>query len=158
MNVVEHGVLHHACFLVENVEKTARRLNGSLGIGPWGIWTLQPESCRLRGEPVEIRFRVAIAPVGNAQYELIEPLSETGLYAEQMREKGPGFHHTCIAYPSMGDLQNAREHLLKQGRPLVQEARLGEAGAFCYFALEELDSFLELLCLAALPRPEITIE
>ena len=158
MDIVGSGTLHHTCFIVEDVEKTARQLKDGLSIKPWGVWTITPESCFLRGESVDVSFKVAIAPVGNANYELIQPLSGRSIYAECLTAKGPGFHHTCIAYPSLKEMRDAREALEKQGRELLQSASLGDLGEFCYFDLPEMGSCLELLYLTALPRPDLTIE
>ena len=41
MKITESGTLHHTCFVVHDVEKTAAALAES-GIGPWGIWTIEP--------------------------------------------------------------------------------------------------------------------
>ena len=158
MNILESGTLHHTCFVVEDVEAAARQLKSSLSIKPWGIWTITPEDGELRGQKASFSFRVAIAPVGNANYELIQPLSGDSVYAEALAAGGPGFHHTCIAFPSREEMRTAKNELMRQGRELLQSASLGKLGEFCYFDIPETASCLELLYLTALPRPEKTIE
>jgi len=158
MDLIGSGTLHHTCFIVDDVEKAARKMKDSLSIKPWGIWTITPEDCEVRGEKVPFSFRVAIAPVGKANFELIQPLSGKSVYADRLSADGPGFHHTCIAYPSLEEMHSAKKELLKQGRELVQSASLGKLGEFCYFELPEIGACLELLYLTALPRPDKTIE
>ncbi len=158
MDLIGSGTLHHTCFIVDDVEDAARKMRDSLTIKPWGIWTIRPEDCELRGEPSPFTFRVAIAPVGKANFELIQPLSGNSVYSECLAANGPGFHHSCIAYPSLDEMHVAKKELLKQGRELVQSASLGDLGEFCYFTLPEIGACLELLYLTALPRPDRTIE
>jgi len=156
MAVATSGTLHHTGFVVHDVEKTAAALSESLGIGPWGIWTVEAPATTVRGRDVPFTFRVAIAAVGDGAYELLQPLSGESIYVEHLKEKGEGFHHTCIAYGSHDAMREAKAELVRQGRELVQSGDLGEAGEFCYFEIAETGSLLELLYLQESP-PEKTI-
>jgi len=73
MGVVSSGTLHHTCFVVNDVEKTATALAESLGIGPWSVFTIEPAATTVRGRDVPFSFRIAIAPVGDSSYELLAP-------------------------------------------------------------------------------------
>ncbi len=157
MPVTDKGTLHHTCFVVNDVEKTARSLADKLAIGPWGIWTIAPEVSQVHGRDVPISFKLAIAPIGDSNYELIEPLSGESVYKEHLRTKGEGFHHTCIAYESMEAMRAAKDELVEQGRTIVQSGGMGDAVEFYYFDIEETGEVLELLYLAELPPPEKTI-
>ncbi|NNF04539.1 MAG: VOC family protein [Rhodothermales bacterium] len=158
MSVTDSGTLHHTCFVVNDLEKAAQRLADTLGIKPWGVWTIQPVSGTLRGRDASFSFRVAIAQVGGSSYELIEPVSGDSVYVEHLRSNGEGFHHTCIAYETREAMQSARDELTRQGREMVQSGDLGETGEFCYFDIAETGALLELLYLAELPPPDMTIE
>jgi hypothetical protein len=37
MTMSSPAALHHTCFIVRDLEGTARALSASLGIGPWNI-------------------------------------------------------------------------------------------------------------------------
>ncbi|HEX7625616.1 MAG TPA: VOC family protein [Gaiellaceae bacterium] len=156
MGVTESGTLHHTCFVVHDVDKTAAALEQSLGIGPWLIFDVEPHATTVRGQDVPFTFRVAIAAIGDSNYELLAPLTGESLYVEHLATKGEGFHHTCIAYSSAEALQAAKAELLGQGRDLIQGGRVGERGEFCYFEIAELGSILELLYLEP-PPPETII-
>jgi catechol 2,3-dioxygenase-like lactoylglutathione lyase family enzyme len=157
MGITESGTLHHTCFVVHDVEKTAAALSESLGIGPWGVWTIEPPVTTVRGREVPFSFRVALAAVGDASYELLAPHTGDSIYVEHLAEKGEGFHHTCIAYATREAMQAARAELLSQGREIVQSGDLGEGGEFCYVEIPETGALLELLYLAGMPPPETTI-
>jgi catechol 2,3-dioxygenase-like lactoylglutathione lyase family enzyme len=156
VRVIESGTLHHTCFVVDDVEKTAAALAESLGIGPWGVWTIEPEATTVRGRAVPFSFRIALAPVGDSSYELLAPLAGESIYVEHLAANGEGFHHTCVAYPSRDAMQAAKAELLLQGRELVQGGEVGE-GEFCYFDLPETGALLELLYVPEMPPPEKTI-
>jgi catechol 2,3-dioxygenase-like lactoylglutathione lyase family enzyme len=157
MSVVSSGTLDHTCFVVNDVEKTAAALAESLGIGPWGVWTIEPAGTTVRGRDVPFSFRIAIAAVGDSNYELLAPHTGESIYVEHLEAKGEGFHHTCIAYRSHEALREAKAELIHQGRELVQSGDFGDAGEFCYFDIPETGALLELLYLKEQPPPETTI-
>jgi hypothetical protein len=112
--------LHHTCFLVRDLEGTAQRISDALGIGPWNIWTIEPAECRVHGRESRFSFRVALATVGGGTFELITPHSGRSVYEEHLEKHGEGFHHTCLAYPSLEALREAKTELRRQGRELIQ--------------------------------------
>lgn len=156
MGVADSGTFHHVCWVVNDVDKTARALADSLSLS-WQLWTIEPEVCVVRGRETRFSFRVAIAPVGDANFELLAPLSGDSVYVEHLSSRGEGFHHSCLFYGSQGALQEARDELSRQGRELIQSGGLGDLGEFHYFELPETNSILELLYLRELPPPEMTI-
>ena len=157
MAVATSGTLHHTCFVVHDVEKTAAALAESLGIGPWAVFTIEPAATTVRGLDVPFTFRIAIAPIGDSNYELLAPLTGHSIYVEHLEANGEGFHHTCIAYSSHEALRAAKAELTSQERELVQSGDFGEAGEFCYFDIPETGALLELLYLKEMPPPEKTI-
>jgi catechol 2,3-dioxygenase-like lactoylglutathione lyase family enzyme len=157
MGVADSGTLHHTCFLVRDVEKTAHALAESLSIGPWNVWTIEPTESTVRGEAKPFSFRVALAEVGSGNYELLAPHVGESVYTEHLEKHGEGFHHTCLAYPSLEAMREAKSELLGQGRELVQSGSVGDAAEFAYFMIPEIGSIVELLYLGELPPPEKTI-
>lgn len=152
--------IHHTCFLVRDLEGAAQGMADSLGIGPWNIWTIAPPESRVRGVASSFSFRVALATVGGGTYELITPHSGRSVYDEHLEQHGEGFHHTCLFYPSIKAVREAKEELLRQGREAIQEGNGGDMFEFAYFHFPEINSFVELLYLdaAQLPPPEVIIQ
>jgi Glyoxalase/Bleomycin resistance protein/Dioxygenase superfamily len=91
--ITESGTLHHTCFVVHDVEKMAVALAES-GIGPWAVCTIEPVATTVRGRDVPFSFRVALASVGGASFELLVPLAGSSIYDGHLADKGEGFHHT----------------------------------------------------------------
>jgi hypothetical protein len=150
---------HHTCFLVRDLEGTAQQLADALGIGPWNIWTITPAECSVYGQASPFSFRVALATVGGGTFELIAPHNGRSVYEEHLDKHGEGFHHTCLFYPSLEAVRQAKTDLLRQGRVLIQEGSAGDVFDFAYFLFPEIGSVVEVLYLdaAKLPPPEAVI-
>jgi methylmalonyl-CoA/ethylmalonyl-CoA epimerase len=159
MTMPSPAALHHTCFLVRDLEGTAQSLTDSLGIGPWNVWTIEPAECRVHGQQSPFSFRVALATVGGGTFELITPHTGHSVYEEHLEKHGEGFHHTCLVYPTLEAVREAKAELLRQGREMIQEASAGEVFDFGYFTFPEIGSAVELLYLdvSKLPPPEAVI-
>ena len=88
--------------VVRDLDAAMRTYVHDYGIGPWEIFGFDPgkvADMREDGEPVERSWRLAIAQVGQVQWELIEPLDEESVYARFLAEQGGGLHHVGVAVP-----------------------------------------------------------
>jgi methylmalonyl-CoA/ethylmalonyl-CoA epimerase len=159
MNKALPAALHHTAFVVRDLEGTAQRLADALGIGPWNIWTITPAECTVHGQSSPFSFRAALATVGGGTFELVTPHTGRSVLADYLEKYGDGFHHTCLAYPTIEAVRDAKAELRRQGRELVQEASAGDVFEFAYFRFPEIGSLLEVLYLdgSKLPAPEAVI-
>jgi hypothetical protein len=68
-------------------------------------------------------------------------------------------HHTCVVYPTIDAVREAKAELLRQGREIIQEGSAGDVFDLGYFSFPEIGSVVELLYLdaAQLPPPEVVI-
>ena len=151
--------LHHTCFVVRDVEKTARALSAALGIGPWTVWTLEPPEFKVGGENRTVSFRLALTTIGGGTYELVSPHSGVSTFDEHLATRGEGFHHTCLLYSTAEALRSVKADLIGQGRTVIQEGSAADAFEFVYVAFPEINSTVELLYLdfARMPPPEMVI-
>lgn len=111
----------------------------NLGIGPWWIGTYEPPALtetRVRGVDVHYSMRLALAWVGDTQWELIEPLEGPSIYKEFLKDKGEGFHHIQMSKKNASYASFA-ERMTKSGCPPVMEGRFG-GSKFAYFDTTEL--------------------
>jgi hypothetical protein len=92
--------------VVRDLEASMRTYVHDYGIGPWEIYEFNPGNVadmREDGEPVERSWRLAIANVGQVQWELIEPLDDESVYARFLAEKGAGLHHVGVGVPGFDE-------------------------------------------------------
>ena len=92
--------------VVRDLDAAMRTYVHDYGIGPWEIYEFHPGNVadmREGGEPVERSWRLAIAYVGQVQWELIEPLDEESVYARFLAETGGGLHHVGVAVPDFDE-------------------------------------------------------
>lgn len=159
MTVPSPAAIHHTCFVVRDLEQTARTLSTSLGVGPWNFWTIEPEVLRVRGKDARSSFRLALATVGGGTYELISPHVGRGVYNEHLDQHGEGFHHTCLVYPTLEAVRAAKTALIAEGREMIQDGGTDDLFEFAYFMFPEIGSAVEVLYLDVqkLPPPELVI-
>jgi Glyoxalase/Bleomycin resistance protein/Dioxygenase superfamily len=92
--------------VVRDLEATMRRYVDDYGIGPWEVYEFDAgtaEDFREYGQPVERSWRLAVATVGQVQWELIEPLDEESVYARFLAAKGERVHHVAVATPNFDE-------------------------------------------------------
>ncbi|MBE0597157.1 MAG: VOC family protein [Desulfuromonadales bacterium] len=85
--------------VVKDCMASVRKYADEYGIGPWGIYEMNPATVgemTIRGRAEEYAFRAAIAQIGAVMIELIEPLDDKSIYAEFLREHGEGIHHVLF--------------------------------------------------------------
>jgi hypothetical protein len=112
----------------------------------------------LRGRAVEHTFLVAIASLGTADLEIIEPLEGESLYAEHLRDVGEGVHHLAF---EVEDFALAHAHLKASGYAELQSGEPLGIAVYAYFDTRSVFGFLtELVTLRrdceGLPPPEFT--
>ena len=66
------------------------------GIGPWDVYEFNPGNVQGMHEG-ERSWRLALAQVGEVQWELVEPQDDDSVYARFLAEHGPGVHHVGVA-------------------------------------------------------------
>jgi hypothetical protein len=97
------------------------------------------------GEPAEFEFRHALAWSGETQYELVQPISGPSIFADHLRQHGPGLHHVGTF---VKDHQAAVAAMAASGLTPLQSAHGYGAegdGAFAYFEPPGLGLIVELI-------------
>ena len=94
--------------VVRNLDAAIRKYVDDYGIGPWKIYEFNPGNAKglhEYGQPVKRSWRLAVAMVGQLQWELIEPLDDKSIYARFLAEKGGGVHHIAVAAQSFDEMR-----------------------------------------------------
>ena len=82
--------------VVKDIENSMKKYHEILDIGPWSVYTFAPPAlreCTFMGKPSDATWTLAIAWVGDIQFELMQPLSGESVYTHFLDKKGEGIHH-----------------------------------------------------------------
>lgn len=156
------GSIDQVAVVVRDIDAAMRRYVDEMNIGPWEVFTYGPHNCSsmtFRGQEQPYTMKLALAMVGNTQYELIEPLEGPTTYHEFLEQHGEGLHHLGYIVENI-DAEIARMAAL--GYPLLQSGRgfgVEGDGAYAYF-----DSAHGLGCIVeaitpprTMPEPEYVV-
>jgi len=107
--------IHHVAVVVRDLDEALAFYRDALGLEV-------ADRRQVEEEGVEIAF----LPIGEAEIELLEPLTEEGGVARFLEKRGEGLHHICLA---TGDIQAAMDRLEDAGaRVLSEEPQVGADG------------------------------
>lgn len=95
-DIIQIGVV------VENVDASIAKYSDLLGLDDWNINYVDTKMGKgsnfFRGDkPVVAKAKIAWINIGNVELEIIEPRDEDSIYAQHLRERGPGIHHLMFA-------------------------------------------------------------
>jgi methylmalonyl-CoA/ethylmalonyl-CoA epimerase len=106
------------------------------GIGPWEIYEFNPQTVSelARDErPSECAWRLALAKVGNLQWELIEPLDDQSIYADFLAAHGEGVQHVGVGVKNYEETLRAA----RAKRLTVLQSGVYKGVSFAYLSTEK---------------------
>jgi methylmalonyl-CoA/ethylmalonyl-CoA epimerase len=106
---------------------------------------------RVDGEEVVVKAKIAWANVGEIELELIEPQDESSIYAEYLRNSGPGVHHLMF---STNCHQNTANEMRQHGIGSLMAGELQETE----FRLFDTRHLLGTICEIATGGPLVADE
>jgi catechol 2,3-dioxygenase-like lactoylglutathione lyase family enzyme len=107
--------------VVKDLDKAVERLL-SLGIGPFTPMLLPPDAEQwFRGKPLDAKFKISGARLGEIVLELIQPVEGESPHQEFLDSKGEGIQHIAFA---VDDLDREVAKLTKQGVSVLLSANL----------------------------------
>lgn len=124
--------------IVDDVEAFIKKYEEDYGIGPWEVKYYNKENTKVHQEEKQFSIKVGFANLDNVQFELIEPQDETSVYAQFLRENGPGLHH--IALDTNGHDEVCQE-MEKRGVPVIHSGE-SQRGTFTYLDLRKELGFI----------------
>ena len=111
IEVVQVGVI------VEDVEKTARKLEELIGIGPFEILEPDYRDLTFQGKVGKFKMKLALAKAGPVQIELMQPLQGETIYEDFVKRKGYGLHHLGI---KTDDMEQTVKEMKSKGFEVIQ--------------------------------------
>lgn len=145
--------------VVKDLETSMKKYWDEWGIGPWSVYTFNPDTVKdmiLRGKREDYAMRLALAQVGNVQWELIQPLDDKSIYAEFLKGHGEGLHHVALGVRSYDEAMKLAK---EKGVSVIQ------GGTWFGFTYTYLDTRADLATIAEIynqpegwqfPEPEAT--
>jgi len=109
--------------VVRNLEEAMHTYVYDYGIAPWEVYEMNSstvEDMTKDEKPEDYAMRVALAMVGDVQWELIEPVGENNIYYEFLRDRGEGLHHIGMG---VADYDKTLEHLRSRGHKALQAGK-----------------------------------
>ena len=108
-SVIQIGII------VSDVNKAIRAYQDLLQVKQWNINHVDTAvgtggNFHIKGEPIEVKAKIAWVRLGNVELELIEPQDQHSLYSKFLREQGPGIHHVMLG---TSNYRSAMDHMDK---------------------------------------------
>ena len=139
-DVVQIGVV------VKNVDETVQHYQKILGLYDWHINYVDTRKgmgteFRMRNREVDVKAKIAWINIGNVELELIQPQDEESVYAEFLKEKGPGVHHIMFAAENY---EKCKQKFLDNHVPLLAEGKLQKTECVLFDSLSKMGMVLEI--------------
>lgn len=143
------GPIFQVCWVVDDIDAAEKWFSAQLGVPKWTRMAnipFGPDSCEFRGQPADYVIHVSLGYAGDQQIELIQPVKGASLYAEHLKQSGPGLHHVAWV---VEDLDEALADAATRGVAVTQRGGFtgmrfayldGAAGGAPHIELMELSS------------------
>ncbi|MBM4763361.1 VOC family protein [Bacillus sp. B15-48] len=124
--------------VVDDLEAYMKKYEQGYGFADWKVKFYNEENTKVHQEEKQFSIKVGFTNLGNIQFELIQPLDETSVYAEFLREHGPGLHHLAFATDNHDDTCKEMD---RRGIPILQSGE-SQRGTFTYLDLRRELGFI----------------
>jgi methylmalonyl-CoA/ethylmalonyl-CoA epimerase len=130
--------------VVADLDQSIRGLTTVFGIGPFRVVEWPPAGRTdiqksYHGQPGNFTARLAFAEIGAVELELIQPLEGESIWADFLRERGPGIHHVRF---NTDDMDSLVEYLAQNGVGVAQAGTGIRPGTkWAYFDTDALVGF-----------------
>ena len=112
--------IHHIAVLVKDIDASLLFWRDILGIEPSHVSDFPKEAAR-----------IAFLPLGEAEIELVQPVTADSGLSRFLENHGPGMHHLCL---EVDDLRGLLMQLKTKGIQLINEQpNVGEDGRLFAF-------------------------
>src|ERR1700694_4265127 len=90
------------CIVVRDLDEAVERYSRLYGFGPWYLFSYNNISGLVRGRQQTFSIRTALTKVDEYfQWELLQPLDESSIYAAFLRQHGEGVQHVAFDVESV---------------------------------------------------------
>jgi len=144
------GRIEQLAFVPKDFDGALKYWTETMGVGPFFYSNVKADACTYMGKPSDIQFSLAIGYWGDTQIELVQQHNDAPSIYKAWTDAGrEGLHHVCVF---VDDLAKARAVCDEAGADVVQEVKLGPAGAIYVDTGGGPGTLLEILQLGAAGR------
>ena len=138
--IVQIGVI------VNNVDETIKHYQEVLDLHDWHINYVDTRKglgsgFRNRNREAEVKVKIGWINIGSVEIELIEPQDDESVYAEFLKEKGPGLHHVLFATENY---DKCKQKFSENHLPPLTEGKLQQVEFVTYDSLGKLGMLIEI--------------
>lgn len=120
----------HVGVVVRDMDKAIEYYQ-SLGIGPFKSRpTATFTDKTMYGKPTDFKLKAAIAPMGQINLELIQPVEEAPVHEQFLETRGEGIHH--IAF-EVADIDKGTAKMVERGLEVILSLKRTTGGGASYF-------------------------
>ena len=112
-------------YVVTDVNETMSYYKDTFGVGPWILSDTKPEPCIENEKEVHPVLRIALAPVGSVQMELIQILEGESYHLNHLKESKGGLHHLGFM---VRDLDRRLDACREMGICILQRGTIKDVG------------------------------
>jgi catechol 2,3-dioxygenase-like lactoylglutathione lyase family enzyme len=121
-------------WVTTHLDATEKALTTLLGAKKWVRMPavhFGPDTCTYRGRPADFLADISLSYAGDAQLELIAPVSGQSIYTEFLDRRGPGLHHICI------EVDDVEAAIAERDAEVVQRGVMPGGMEFAYVSAAE---------------------
>lgn len=132
--------------VVRDLAHAVSRYGALLGWKDWNFNAVDTHAGRgsrftFGGVPIESQAIIAWMDLGGIEIELIEPKDENSIYAEFLRDRGPGLHHVMLA---TADYAASLDDFKQKGYAVVVSGELQQTRFALFDTVADLGMLIEL--------------
>jgi catechol 2,3-dioxygenase-like lactoylglutathione lyase family enzyme len=136
-SVIQIGIV------VSDVNKAIEGYRDLLQVRKWNInqvdtVTGKGGNFHKNGKPIQAKVKIAWVNIGSVELELIEPQDQHSLYADFLKEHGPGIHHVMLG---TADYDRCLDHMGEQKVTAIGGGELQDT-RFQMFDTQDLLGFI----------------
>jgi methylmalonyl-CoA/ethylmalonyl-CoA epimerase len=151
-DVVQIGVV------VSDADACVARYRELLNLQDWHINYVDTEAGKGRNffigdKPIAAKAKIAWIAIGNVELEIIEPQDEESVYAQFLRDKGPGIHHVMFA---VSDYDKCNESMIENNVEVLGSGELQQTRFQMFDTEKDLGFICEIAEGEALIPDEVT--
>lgn len=126
------GPIDQVAYIVKDMDRAIPRYEALFG--PFTVSEQTLPGCTVRGQPLDLKMKMAVSGASPVEIELIQPVEGESPWSEHLAAHGEGLHH--VRFRLQG-IDAKLEELRERGFETLMYKRFGPEVAFAYVETPE---------------------